>query len=170
MAFYGDGSNLTGVGATYGAYTAFGTSGYVDLTGIASDTRKTTILVYKWSSSSSFNFYMKLGDSGGIESSGYEGTSWYQNGGSSGSYNNYTQEFRLPIGSSTHTMSGRIVIGRAHDTSHVYVCEGYFGDSGSTLMAGFGGAKQLSGTLDRVRLGFTSGNADTGAYRVIQES
>jgi hypothetical protein len=159
----------TPAGATYGSWTAAGTSQYVDFTGISSSTKKVTINVYNWSPNGGYRPTMYLGDSGGFETSGYGSTGYYQNGGSSGSYQNFTGEFRIPIGSASHSLNGRIVIFKMHDTSHVYIAEAYFGDSGSALMCGFGGRKQLSGVLTQVRLGWDSGASDTGAFRVVQE-
>jgi hypothetical protein len=159
----------TPAGATYGSWIAAGTTQYKDFTGISSSTKKVTINVYNWSPNGGYRPTMYLGDSGGFETSGYGSTGYYQNGGSSGSYQNFTGEFRIPIGSASHSLNGRIVIFKMHDTSHVYIAEAYFGDSGSALMCGFGGRKQLSGVLTQIRLGWDAGASDTGAFRVVQE-
>ena len=157
-------------GATYGSYTDVGTSQYLDITGIDSSTKKITINFYNWSCNTGAQPTFYLGDSGGFETSGYSSTGWYQNGGSSGVYQNFTGEFRIPIGSAAHRLNGRLVIFKMHDTSHVYIAEAYFGDGGSGMMCGFGGHKQLSSVITQVRVGWSSGGSDTGAIRVVQEA
>ena len=155
--------------ATYGPWTAVGTSQQVDITGIDSSTKKITINFYNWSSNTNSSPRVILGDSGGFETSGYKSTGFYQIAGS-GTYQNFTGDFRIPIASATHSLNGRVVIFKMHDTSNVYIAEAYFGDGNSSLMCGFGGHKQLSSVITQVRVGWTYGASDTGAIRVVQEA
>jgi hypothetical protein len=156
-------------GATYGPWTAVGTSQQLDITGIDSSTKKITINFYNWSSNTNSSPRVILGDSGGFETSGYKSTGYYQLAGS-GAYQNFTGDFRIPIASPTHSLNGRLVIFKMHDTSNVYIAEAYFGDGNSSMMCGFAGHKQLSSVITQVRVGWTYGASDTGAIRVVQEA
>ena len=155
--------------ATYGTYTAFNTgSGFLRVTGLNSNTKKTTILVVNWSPASSVNGFLNLGTSSGIEGTGYQGTGWYQNAAAK-SYVNQSSYFVLPIGNSNHALNGRIIITEIDPTNYSYLAEAYLGDTNTGLMCGFSGTKQLSGKFERFDLGWLSGNIDGGAYTVVQE-
>ena len=167
-------SGDTGVSGNTGALTAgtavASTSGTsIDFTGIPSWVKRVTVLCSGISKSSTANFLFQLGDSGGVETTGYTaqaGAGYDGNifltvassigfalaGDAAGSV--------LVYGSIVFTnISGNKWIG----TATFYMSNGY-----NTTVAG---EKTLSGTLDRVRITTATGTDtfDAGSINILYE-
>lgn len=133
---------------------------------IPPDAKRIMITWQNSDSSSSSNHIIRIGDSGGIESTGYEQTvrtdanlNTYTNGWNIGAFGNATA-FRY--GHAFLTTTG----------SNLWVCTGisflrYSSGSSTTY---WGGYKTLSGTLDRVSLAVDSGVFDAGSFRIAWET
>lgn len=134
---------------------------------IPSDAKRIMITWQGLSDTANDNHVIRIGDSGGIETSGYvqrvrtgtDSLGSYTNGWHIGIYGNLTA-FRY--GHAFLTTLG----------SNLWVCTGITGleyNAGSSV-ADWGGHKTLSGTLDRVSISLLSGTFDAGSFRVSWET
>jgi hypothetical protein len=160
----------TGVGVLTSGTAVASTSGTsIDFTSIPSWVKRITVMLDAVSTSSTSNWLIQLGDSGGVENTGYISVGTFLGSSTSGS--NYTTGFGLPIGSSTHVEQGLIVL--CNLTGNVWTANGSFAGSGSA--AGFiystAGSKTLSTTLDRVRITTVNGTDtfDAGSVNILYE-
>jgi len=138
----------------------------VDFTSIPSWVNRITIMLSGISSSSTSNYQIQLGDSGGIETTGYSCRVVYFQSSSIGGAN-ATSGFVIANYAAANTTSGALTLTLL--TGNTWVATGYFADSG-TNASSTGGSKALSATLDRVRV--TSTGADTfdaGSINILYE-
>lgn len=159
---YVDGKMVRGT-----AITASGTS--IDFTGIPSWAKRVTIMFNEVSTNGSSPICIRLGDSGGIESTGYVGLAGC--GTSVGYLYNSTTEFPLTSGSTynaTHNINGNVEISNINSNAWTL--------SGNIVTAVFyamslAGSKTLSGTLDRVRITTVNGTDtfDAGTINILYE-
>jgi hypothetical protein len=149
--------------------TTSGTS--IDFTSIPSWVRRITITYSGVSTSGTSNWLVQLGDSGGVENTGYLGVGTFLGATTSGS--NYTTGFGLPVGGATHVLHGTVVLTLLSSSTNTWTCMGSLAGTGGA--AGYiystGGAKSLSGTLDRVRLTTVNGTDtfDAGSVNILYE-
>jgi len=169
--FYGTDSNASRaqmqrlVLATSQASTS-GTS--IDFTGIPSWVKRITVMLSGVSTNGSSTLTLQLGDSGGIETSGYAGgclqngtqTAWASsamllNRTGAAVQVNTTQAILTLLGSNQWVLSSTV----------------YSNESGSIYMGVSSGAKTLSDTLDRVRVTTTNGTDtfDAGSINILYE-
>jgi hypothetical protein len=147
--------------------TTSGTS--IDFTSIPSWVRRITFSLDGVSTSGVSPVQIQLGDSGGVETSGYFG------GGATislpptaPSYTSYSSGFVVPGVTAADARFGFLTLVNSGDNT--WVASGTFDNSGS--YAGYSqGAKALSATLDRVRLTTINGTDtfDGGATNIIYE-
>ena len=161
-----NGVNSSIVSGTSVASTS-GTS--IDFTGIPSWVKRITVMFDAVSTSGTSNWLVQLGDSGGIENTGYLSVGTFLGATTGGT--SYTAGFGLPIGNATHVAQGLIILSNL--TGNGWTASGSLAGSGSA--AGFiystSGAKTLSATLDRVRI-TTAGGTDTfdaGSINILYE-
>jgi hypothetical protein len=123
------------------------------------------------STSGTSNWLVQLGDSGGIENTGYLGAGTFLGATVSGT--NYTAGFGFPIAGAGHILHGSVVLTLLSSSTNSWTCMGSLGGTGTA--AGFiystAGAKSLSGTLDRVRLTTVNGTDtfDAGSVNILYE-
>jgi len=146
------------------AVTASGTS--VDFTGIPSTAKRITVMFSNVSTSGTSPWLIQLGDSGGIENTGYLGGS-----GDRGSEGASTAGFQLvysPAAASAYSGIATIVL---VDTSNSWVISGIIAINGSGQPKMFAGSKATSTTLDRVRITTTNGTDtfDAGTINIMWE-
>jgi hypothetical protein len=149
------------------AASTSGTS--IDFTSIPSWAKRITVMFDAVSTSGTSNWLVQLGDSGGIENTGYLSVGTFLGATTGGT--SYTAGFGLPIGSATHVAQGLIILSNLNGNG--WTASGSLAGSGSA--AGFiystSGAKTLSATLDRVRI-TTAGGTDTfdaGSINILYE-
>lgn len=146
--------------------TTSGTS--VDVTGIGAGAKRIQINLNAVSTNGTSTPLLQIGDSGGVETSGY--VSAAQNNG--GSYTTSTAGMLLTSSAAaTDSTSGTITLSLVDASAQTWVCSAVLNKSSvSTVIAG--GVKSLSpGPLDRIRL-TTSGGTDTfdaGSLNVMVE-
>jgi len=140
---------------------------YMEFTNIPSDVLRLTYVLDQVSCNSTVNLGLQIGDSGGYETSGYTGSGYYQNTTTSQSYSSDSTGWWIPITNTSNTISGSFKLHRLSSTE--WVCDMHGFDNNFNLTCGTGGAKTLSGTLDRVRVGWKSGSFDSGQVRVFYE-
>lgn len=141
----------------------------IDFTGIPSWVKRITVMFDAVSTSGTSNWLVQLGDSGGVENTGYLSVGTFL--GSSVGGTNYTTGFGLPMSSSSHVGQGLIILSNLNGNG--WTANGSLAGSGSA--AGFiystSGAKTLSATLDRVRITTVNGTDtfDAGSINILYE-
>ena len=171
LAAVGSNANSSGTLLISGtAVTASGTS--VDFTDIPSWAKRITVMFSGVSTNGSSDFIIQIGDSGGVETSSYNGAVARTNGSSVATGN--TSAGYLFAGSSgvgaSSTYTGKVAIELL--TGSTYVMSGLMG-SNSNVYAAFGSCvKTLSATLDRVRITTVNGTDtfDAGTINIMYET
>lgn len=144
------------------------TSGtFIDFTGIPSTTNRITINFDGISTNGSSDYQIQIGDSGGITTSGYLGSSSGM-GGAVGSAS-FTTGFGFISGSSTVVMRGSLVLNRLSGNS--WIAYGVSARSNTASTCVTAGSKTLTGTLDRIRFTTVNGTDtfDAGVINISYE-
>lgn len=152
---YVDGKMVRGT-----AITASGTS--IDFTGIPLWVKRVTIMFNGVSTNGSSNVHVQLGDSVGVETSGYVAAGEQQN-----TQVAYTTGFGIPYNASTNLLTGIFEIAFFNGTT--YVTSGILGTQATC--GSMQGSKTLTGTLDRVRITTVNGTDtfDAGSINILYE-
>lgn len=148
------------------AKTASGTS--VDFTGIPAWAKRITVMFNGVSTNGSSSFLIQLGDSGGIETSGYSSMGMNHNTSTLGGATS-TAGFIMAGGLvAANTYGGNCVICTLG--SNIWTAFGGFSGSGGQGTLGSGN-KTLSDVLDRVRITTVNGTDtfDAGSINIIYE-
>jgi len=137
--------------------TTSGTS--IDFTSIPAGTKQIIISFIDVSSNGSANFLIRIGDSGGIETSSYTSLVMKSIDGSVPEASQATSGFILTRGvSSGQALRGMVILQLENSSSYTWACSGTLVPAGNILYS-LAGWKSLSGELDRVRL--TTDGSDT---------
>lgn len=147
------------------AVTASGTS--VDFTGIPSWVKRITVMFSGVSTNGTSNYLFQLGDSGGIENTGYLGSG---SDGTTGTL--YTSGFGLVWASQSVVVHGALVISQIDSSANTWSASGVFVTSNTaTGTRTTAGTKSLSDTLDRVRITTVNGTDtfDAGTINIMWE-
>ena len=139
----------------------------IDFTSIPSWVKKITVMFSGVSVSGTSSILIQLGDSGGIETTGYVSTSTGFSGGS-GASSSSTSGLVVFSNDATYISSGIITI--ANVTSNSWVNSGS-GKLSTTVSWVCGGNKDLSATLDRIRITTVNGTDtfDAGSINILYE-
>jgi len=147
--------------------TTSGTS--KDFTGIPAWVKRITVMFDGVSTSGSSNLQIQLGDSGGIETTGYISVGTYLGTSTSGS--SYTTGFGFLSAGSTNVLSGLVIISLLNNNT--FVATGDMAGSGGAAGFRYGtsGSKTLSATLDRIRITTVTGTDtfDAGSINIMYE-
>jgi hypothetical protein len=149
--------------------TTSGTS--IDFTSIPSWVKQITISLDGVSTSGASNVLIQLGDSGGIESTGYAGSSALLQNGSSCSVTSYTTGFGIFASLAANDLRGSIVLTLMDSATNKWSAFGIVSATTTLFNVSTTGVKSLSATLDRVRL-TTVGGTDTfdaGSINIFYE-
>lgn len=146
--------------------TTSGTS--IDFTDIPAGTRQITIGFASVSTSGTSVPIVRLGDSGGVENTGYLGSSTVTSGGTS-STTTETGGFRFGGGAAGNSLNGSATLTLIDSATNTWSCAVNVGLDNSTTTIIAGGSKALSATLDRVRLTTVNGTDtfDAGLANII---
>lgn len=151
------------------AKTASGTS--VDFTGIPSWVKRITVMLDGVSTNGTSIPLIQLGDSGGIETTGYVGTAAWFGGTNQAGGTSFSAGFAIFSQNASHVQSGSVIITNLSGNS--WVAMGAVGGSGTaaTFMYATAGSKTLSATLDRIRLTTVNGTDtfDAGNFNILYE-
>lgn len=142
------------------------TSGtFVDFTGIPSWAKEITVMLNGVSTNGSSLVQIQLGDSGGIENTGYLGSGSSINSAVA-SVNN-SSGFVVQMGDASALRHGNIMLALINDTS--WGAFGVIGNSAATQTATLGGSKTLSAPLDRIRITTVNGTDtfDAGSVNIL---
>ena len=143
----------------------------IDFTGIPSWAKRITVMFSGVSTNGTSIPLVQIGDSGGVENTGYLGTASYFSGVGVASANN-TAGFLISNGAgdtATAVRHGQIVISNL--TGNTWVCSGSIGLSDTTRSCVLSFSKALSATLDRVRITTVNGTDtfDAGTVNIMYE-
>ena len=167
------GTTITGTsvrgGITSGTAVASTSGTSIDFTSIPSWVKRVTVMFDAVSTNGSSNWLVQLGDSGGIENTGYTSVGAYLGASTAGT--SYTSGFGFPMTSSNHVGQGFFTI--CNLSGNAWAANGNLSGSGGA--AGFeyltSGSKTLSATLDRVRITTANGTDtfDAGSINILYE-
>ena len=163
----------TPASATSGTYTSVGTGYYKDITTTSTNVVRYDIMFTGVSIGGGMEWQFQLGDSGGVESSGYKTVSAYRSHNTSNKTNNPSNAFRwYGVGDANFIMDGRFSLTRIHNNK--WFGEGLLvrTEGGSTIYDMIG-TKELSGALTTIRISSSSDDSevfDGGHYKVIEHT
>lgn len=143
----------------------------IDFTGIPAGTKRITISLSGVSTSGTSNPLIQIGDSGGVETTNYLGSSCsVQNGGSTVGAN-YTTGFGISAGLAANLAGGTIVLTLIDAASFLWAASGVVGYSNGAYNVMVGGSKALNAELDRVRITTVNGTDtfDAGTINILYE-
>ena len=145
--------------------TTSGTS--IDFTGIPAGVKRVTLLGHSVSGSGTDEFMVQLGDSGGIETSGYLGR--YGRISGTGAATEGSTAGLIMFNDAAALLNEIVVQLWLQDaTNNTWASSHVVTVQSTTIMSWGGGTKALSGTLDRIRLTHVSGSDtfDAGAASI----
>ena len=141
----------------------------IDFTGIPSWAKRITVMFSGVSKSGSSNILVQLGDSGGIETSGYTATSCLNFSSGTTTAGN-TSGFIVISDGANHSLSGQMIISNV--SGNAWVSSGSAtSEQSANVTVYFGGSKTLSATIDRVRITTVNGTDtfDAGSINISYE-
>jgi len=149
------------------AQTASGTS--IDFTSIPSWVRRITVMLSGVSTNGTSNLQVQIGDSGGIENTGYSSSAFgAPNANALTVVNSTTGYLATSFNNAAYVTVGSLVI--TNISGNIWVNSGSLG---ATTAVGWscGGSKELSATLDRVRITTVNGTDtfDAGTINIMVE-
>ena len=168
----GDSTWATPPGITLGTEQASTSGTSIDFTGIPAGTKKITIM-FNGISQSAANanpFLIQLGDSGGVEATGYLGANSQL--ASAVATTNYTTGFALSNSGASSVHHGSMTLYLEDSTDFTWVAHGEISTSTAALQSVSSGVKPLSAELDRVRVTTLDGAAtfDAGVINIQYQS
>jgi hypothetical protein len=160
------------LGITSGTAVASTSGTSIDFTGIPSWVKRITVMFDGVSTNGTSPVRLQIGDSGGISASGYAGTSGAISTSSAASTQvgaagwDFNDAF-----TAASTRFGVITLALLSNTSNTWCIFGGYGQGNQALFSGIGGAKSLSGTLDRIRITTVGGTNtfDAGSINILYE-
>ena len=140
----------------------------IDFTGIPSWVKRVTVMFSGVSLSGSSQFLIQLGDSGGIETTGYSGGG-FRTSSSTVAGANSTAGFYFANTTAATVFSGMITI--TNLSANTWVAMGLLGGDVTEVVDATAGGKTLSATLDRVRITTVNGTDtfDAGSINILYE-
>jgi hypothetical protein len=161
---------LTGITLATEQASTSGTS--IDFTGIPAGVKRITIMLNGVSTNGTSNLIAQIGDSGGIEPSGYLSSAAFLGNGIAIVATNSTTSFILTIAPAAATLTnGVLVINLQNASTNTFAASGTIGYSSGAAVSLCAGSKALSGTLDRVRITTANGTDafDAGTINISYE-
>jgi hypothetical protein len=149
--------------------TTSGTS--IDFTSVPSWAKKITVQFVGVSTSGTSDVIIQIGDSGGIEATGYLGAGGSTTNGSTPAVTNYTTGFGIGTPAASSVFHGAITLTLENSSSFTWVCTGLVASSNAANIRTVAGSKSLSAALDRFSITTASGSDtfDAGAINAIYE-
>ncbi len=140
----------------------------IDFTGIPSWAKRITVMLNEVSTNGTAHFLLQLGDSGGIENSGYVANSVTMDSGGNTAGTTSTGGFVLYHDTAAQNEIGTWTI--ANVAGNTWIASHTANKAGTNATAGSGN-KTLSSTLDRVRLTTANGTDtfDAGSVNIMYE-
>ena len=152
-------------GPTLGTPVATTSGTAIDFTGIPAGVKQIVISIDGSSVNISDNMVIQIGDSGGIETSGYKSVGAYINS-SSASANQASQYFYFNTGAATDTYSGLMILSLLDSSTNTWASFGSICAAPSNITILSSGTKSLTGVLDRVRFSTVNGISTYDAGKI----
>ena len=151
------------------AKTATSTS--VDFTGIPSWAKRITVMFSSVSTNGSSSIQIQLGDSGGIETTGYLASGALLRDGLVAAVSNSTTGFVIGSIAAANVMNGSMVLSLIDASTNNWSASSNFANSNTATMTVGAGSKSLSATLDRLRITTVNGTDafDLGTINILYE-
>jgi hypothetical protein len=158
-------------GISSGTVTASTSGTSIDFTSIPSWVKRITVMFSGVSTSGTSNILIQLGDSGGIETTGYLGASTILRDSLTVATSNYTTGFGIGILAAAYVMHGSMVLSLIDSATNTWASSSNFANSNTAVMTVGAGSKPLSATLDRVRITMVNGTDtfDAGSINILYE-
>ena len=157
---------------TSSAVTATTSGTSHDITGIPSWVKKITVMLTGVSIDNTTGIILQLGDSGGIETTGYKGTGVTLADATAVSASiSTTYLFIAQTTIATTAQQGIGTLALSDSSTNTWTWSGIFGRDDASNVSVVSGSKSLSATLDRVRLSTVTGTAnfDAGKFSLMYE-
>lgn len=162
-AFWTVGALAAAAGITLGTEQATTSGTAFDFT-VPAGTKRITILFKGVSLSGTDNIIVRIGDAGGIETSGYASS-----GMDAGSSISSTAGFILRPTSGAHVIHGSMILSLEEASNFTWMAQHGMAVAGGEALTG-GGSKSLSAELTQVRITRTGSNTfDAGAVNISYE-
>lgn len=140
----------------------------IDFTGIPAGVKRISILFNGVSLSGTDNILVQLGDSGGIETSGYISGGTYTNNGAAIAGASTTAGFIVPVFAAGNSLTGKMTLDLLDATTFTWISSHAMGISNASSQGG--GSKATSAQTDRVRITVSGVNTfDLGSIQVTYE-
>jgi hypothetical protein len=170
IPFSTDGSTYTATAKIVSGTAVASTSGTsIDFTSIPSWVKRITVMFYRISTNGTSSIQVQLGDSGGVETTGYEVTSCYIAGGAANAADTSGFVFnQIDGGAASGTQSGQLILNLI--SGNRWIGTGALGWTATPIIIN-AGSKELSATLDRVRITTVNGTDtfDAGSINILYE-
>ena len=143
----------------------------IDVTSIPAWAKRVTILFAGVSTNGTSQPLVQIGDSGGIEPTGYLGSSCSAVNASATIGSTFTTGFGIHAINAGNVMHGAMTLTLADSSTNTWVASHSIGYSNTSVSSCGGGSKSLSGVLDRVRITTVNGTDayDLGLINVVWE-
>jgi hypothetical protein len=164
MAITLDGNNANTVGVINSRTAVASTSGTsIDFTGIPAGVKRITVMVSGVSTSGTSIPLVQLGDSGGVETTGYNGSIISTAISSYAGFPFYTSWTAATLA------NGIMILSLLDSATNTWTMNSNIAITGAVGYAG--GAKALSATLDRIRITTVNGTDtfDAGSINILYE-
>ena len=168
LATVGSNATATGTLLTAGTVVASTSGTSIDFTGIPSYAKRITIILNAVSTNGTSILLAQLGDSGGIETTGYN-SSMFTNGAGVTSTAGFPLQF---TGSAAFALSGHLILTLLDASTNNWIGSGTIaGTAANNTCSSVAGQKATSATLDRVRVTATNGTDtfDAGSINILYE-
>jgi len=141
----------------------------IDFTGIPSWVKRLTVMFNSVSTNGTSNLIVQLGDSGGVETTGYVNVIGNTTGASANAGASYTNGCNVPNFAAASSISGQVIFSNLSNTNWVF--SGLVADPTAPRIVYSAGIKSLSAALNRVRVTTTNGTDafDAGAINILYE-
>ena len=157
---------LPAAGTTWTESSASLSGASQEWTGIPSTARQIIISHHGWTNASSSERWVQIGDSGGFETTGYYLTAGYYGTSYSGTRKDNVSAFIQDRSTSTTVEKAGLITLTRTNSSNMWIIE-WHSVRNDGLIFGLVGNKNLSGTLDRVRILPGSGNFSAGTANLM---
>jgi hypothetical protein len=173
IPFSTDGSTYTATAKIVSGTAVASTSGTsIDFTSIPSWVKRITVMFSEVSTNGSSNIQMQLGDSGGIENTGYLGTGCFVQNASTTGASTSTSGFVVSMNVAAATViHGVSIITLLNPSTNLWAFASNVSRSDAASVILGSGSKALSNTLDRIRITTVNGTDtfDAGTINILYE-
>lgn len=156
------------LGITSGTAVASTSGTSIDFSSIPSWVKRITVMFAGVSTSGSSQIQIQIGTSGGIQATSYTSGAWIAN---TTNTNSTTGLLITAGGSSAYLWDGMAYLTLVNSSTGIWSFNSIFSGNTAGINSIGGGAKTLSGTLDRVRVTTVNGTDtfDAGSINILYE-